>query len=141
MERRDYLMRYFDQLGEVIARLIGFRKRKDWEHAHEYIDEVSNDFLGIDINELRETDSPDLVDFLLKELNFTLDKLKILAELLKEKGETYFQQRNSVDALIFLNHSLTLFNYIDKEEKTYSLERNQKMEFINQRLAGIELMH
>ena len=47
-------MRYFDQLGEVIARLLGFRKRKDWKHAHEYLDEVADDFLRIDFDELKE---------------------------------------------------------------------------------------
>jgi hypothetical protein len=139
MERRDYLMRYFDQLGEVIARLIGFRKRKEWEHAHEHIDEVSNDFLGIDINNLKEIDSSEIVAYLIKTENFTLDKIKILAELLKEKGETYFQQLNVIDALVFFNHSITLHEFIDSEEKTFSLERNQKMEFIKERLSNIEL--
>ncbi len=139
MERKDFLMRYFEQLGEVIARMIGFRKRKDWEHAHEYIDEVSNNFLGIDINEFKEIDNQELIDFILKKQNFTFEKMKILAELLNEKGETYFQQFDMIDASIFLAHSLTLFNYIDTEEKTFSMERNQKMEFIRQRLSNIEL--
>lgn len=139
MERRDYLMRYFDQLGEVIARLLGFRKRKDWEHAHEYIDEVSNDFLGIDINELKDINETDLLEFLTKQQEFTLDKIKILAELLKEKGETYYQQFDMNSALVFLNHSLILFNHVDQEEKTFSMERNQKIEFISQRLSTIEL--
>lgn len=139
MERRDYLMRYFDQLGEVIGRLLGFRKRKDWEHAHEYINEVADDFLGIDISALKEIESSDVVDFLLNENDFTTEKFKILAELLKEKGETYFQQLDTHNALTFLEHARVIFNYINAEEKTFSLERNQKIEFINERLANIEL--
>jgi hypothetical protein len=127
---KDFLMRYFNQLGVVIAKLMGLKEKGKFQEANKVIENSLLDFglkmpdayLNIDqaklLNTLKTTDS----------LND--GQIKILAELLYQKGEIERGLSNSGVDKQYYSRALILFEYLTDNEKVYSFERGQRIDWI-----------
>ena len=70
--------------------------------------------------------------------NYTNGHLEVLAELFNAEAELYLAQGNMPGSLCYSRKSLKLFEFINKEYKTYSQERIDKMNAILQKIATLE---
>ena len=90
----DYLMRYFNQLGEVLAKILGFKSNGQFEKAGQLIENSLTDF-GLKVSEYYlSVDISRLVEELVESQKLNINQIKILAELLFEKGEIERQKGN-----------------------------------------------
>jgi hypothetical protein len=127
---KDYLMRYFNQLGVVIAKILGLKKSGKLEEAHQVIENSLTDF-GLKKSEYYlSIDISDLVRELMESHGLNIDQIKILGELLFEKGEIEKEQGNLKISRHFYSRALVLFNYITEVEKVFSFEREEKIQKI-----------
>jgi len=78
----------------------------------------------------------ELTDRLLHRHNYTHGHLEILAELFNAEAELCIAKGERSGAIEYSRKSLKLFEFIDKEYKTYSQDRIDKMELIRQRIGG-----
>jgi hypothetical protein len=133
---KDYLLRYFNQLGVVLAKILGLKEMGKYEEAEEVIEQALTDsglrrsdfYLAIDesclIAELLELDT------------LNNDQINTLAELLFEKGEISRTLSNLDNSRKSYSKALVLFNYLTENEKVFSFDREQKIKKIKSILAS-----
>ena len=127
---KDYLMRYFNQLGVVLARILGLKDKGRFEEASKVIENSLLDFGLKTPEEYLNMDQDELLLKLRTTYNLNDGQIKILAELLFQKGEVERGLSNSGIDKKYYSRALILLEYLTNNEKVYSLERGQRIEWI-----------
>lgn len=134
MYQKDYILRMIEMIGDLIAGVLGLIKKGDLNKASEQIGRIYYDMLKQDSSFFRNMPAGELTDKLVSEHNYTNGHLEILAELFNAEAELEMAQGNMAGSLEYFLKSLTLFKFIDTEQKTYSSERINKMTSIAERI-------
>ena len=121
MLKKDYIQRYVDELTKMIANVLQLKQNNEPEKAEEKLDEFSNNFLNISLNDLIENDNSNVVDYLLTQHNFELTHFKVLEELLYQK-HLLNKENEKLKTL-----TLTISQYVVKNDTDFSLERNNRI--------------
>lgn len=82
--------------------------------------------LDLDLNELLNISSIDIIKFLQEDKKFNKDHLDKIVEIFFELGSVI----NNDFKINFLEKSLTIFDYLNQISLTYSVDRIAKMEKI-----------
>lgn len=135
MFQRDYLMRQFEQLGQVLAKVMGFKEKGDYKSAMEIIEESSEKMLKEQLDFFEELPDENFTETLLEKGTENLEYLHIAAELLFHKADIQLKENNEEKAISNLKKSLMLFEYVQMNDTTYSLDRDFKMEIIKKILG------
>lgn len=138
MYQKDYILRMIEMIGDLIAAILGKIRKGDFEHASDQLARIYYDVLREDASFFRTLPADEITGKLLDDHNYTNGHLEILAELFNAEAELSQAQGNIVASIEYSMKSLILFEFIDKEEKTYSLERINKMETIRNRIDTIK---
>ena len=137
MYQKDYILRMIEMFGELLAGIFGLIKKGDYTRASEQIGKVYYDLLKEDASFFRAIPEEDLTVRLIQEHNYTNGHLEILAELFNAEAELSLAQGNKSGCLEYSRKSLILFEFVDTNQKTYSLERINKMESIRKRIETL----
>ena len=137
MYQKDYILRMIEMLGELIAAILGLIKKGDYKQASEQLGKIYYDMLKEDASFFRAIPEGELTHKLLQEHNYTNGHLEILAELFNAEAELELAQENRTGSLEYSNKSLILFEFIDAAQKTYSLERINKLAAIRERIEKL----
>ncbi len=122
MIKKDYIQRYLDELTKMIAVVLQLKQNNEPELADIKIDEFANNFLGIDLIALIETEPKKLIGKLLSNYNFEITHFKILEELLYQK---YLLIPSNVN---LKNCTLEVTNYLIEIDKDFSFERQNRIQ-------------
>jgi hypothetical protein len=139
MYQKDYILRMIEMLGDLIAGILGLIKKGEYRQASEQLGKIYYDMLKEDAAFFREIPADNLTHKLIKEHNYTNGHLEILAELFNAEAELEVSQGHKSDSLKYFEKSLMLFEFIDREQKTYSAERQEKMNSISEKIQAIRL--
>ena len=139
MYQKDYILRMIEMLGDLLAAIFGLIKKGDYKRASEKLGKIYYDMLKEDAAFFRAIPADELTHKLLKEHNYTNGHLEILAELFNAEAELDLAQGNRSACLEYSTKSLILFEFIDREQKTYSSERLEKMAAISKRIEEMQL--
>lgn len=120
-------------IRELIMGILGLIKKGDLDIAGEKIDNLYYDFLKEDAAFFTSIPAEELTKRLLQEHNYTHGHLEILAWLFDTEAELELARGNRKMSQEFSQKSLTLFEFIENEQKTYSLERTEKIEALKKR--------
>lgn len=134
MIQRDFIKRQLEELGRAIRKIIAdLLKLKELGKLDEGIviaQETLKSTFDMDIENILSLPLNNFVETLIKEkkyrsvhLNYLGDVLFAAAELFEQKGEK--KKSNELNQRV-----LIIFNYVNQTEKTFSLERNNKIEKI-----------
>lgn len=123
-----------EMLGDIIAGILGLIKKGEYKQASDQLGKIYYDMLKEDAAFFRTIPEDELTPKLLKEHNYTNGHLEILAELFNAEAELELAQGNRSGCLEYSKKSLILFKFVDREQKTYSLERTEKMAAIRNRI-------
>jgi hypothetical protein len=132
MEHRDYLMKYFQQLSTVLARMIGLKQQGRREEAMEVADEALKELPGITIALVEQIPADKLISVLVYEKKLTSPMLDFLAGVIYEKAFLLDEPDARKD---LLRKCLLVFEYLNEKEKSYSAERQEKMGIIQEELG------
>jgi hypothetical protein len=138
MYQKDYILRMIEMFGELLAGIFGLIRKGQYNRATEQIGKVYYDMLREDASFFRVIPEKDLTNKLILEHNYTNDHLEILAELFNAEAELELAQGNKSGSLEYSRKSLILFEFVDTNQKTYSLERINKMESIRKRIETLK---
>lgn len=137
MIKRDYFLRWTQELAKVIARLIG----KDPEDALELLDKSLEEQLQLDAKALADIPKEQLIDYLTNSRGFDLAQLEFVAEILYLQCHNLQQQlpqsQDFAGQKDKLEKALTIFEHVEKEQDIFSLERQSKMSGIRTKLAEL----
>jgi hypothetical protein len=123
-----------EMAAKMLASILGLIKGGDTQKASEDLENMYYDILKEDAAFFRGIPEEKLTEKLLHEHNYTNGHLEILAELFCAEAELCQAQDNKQGCIEYSRKSLILFDFIDKEQKTYSKERIVKMDLLRKRM-------
>jgi hypothetical protein len=134
MYQKDYILRMIEMIGDLIAVIRNMIKKGEYKQASDRLSDIYYNVLREDASFFRTIPESDLTNKLLQDHNYTNGHLEILAELFNAEAELCLARDNKSGSIEYSRKSLILFEFIDSEQKTYSLERINKMETIRKRI-------
>jgi hypothetical protein len=137
MYQKDFVLRMIEMFGELLAGIMGLIRKGEYTQAYDQIGRMYLDMLKEDASFFRSLSENDLAQSLLKNHNYTNGHLEILAELYNAEAELSLARGNKSDSLQFSRKSLIIFEFIDADQKTYSLERLNRIETIKKRIDNL----
>jgi hypothetical protein len=120
MFQRDYLQRLIEEAGQVIARLAGLRERRAYEAALKLLDEVYDAYFPFSRHQIAHTEPEDLPGT----EDLSDDQVTILADLMREEAEIWFDQGQWERGQARLRGALHLLRELDAQQPDlYSFDR------------------
>ena len=135
--QKDFILRMIEMIGEFIALLLGLIKKGDIEEATKSLDKAYNTFLREDASFFRAIPSDKLTDDLLQKHNYTNQHLEILAELFYAEAELRYTKQDWKSSLEFYQKSLLLLDFVERENKAFSMEKQTRRGEINSRIEEV----
>lgn len=133
MEQRDYLKKQIDQLGQVLAKLfselIGLKNSGQFNAGIELTDQTLKNELDFDVQGLLDIPTDKFIDRLVAQKGLTNENLDKLAEILMFIADN----REDNNKQLF-EKCLTIYEYLEKIDSIYSLDRYWKMKRIKNEL-------
>jgi hypothetical protein len=137
MYQKDYILRMIEMLGDLIAAVFGLVRKGHFQQANENLERIYYDMLKEDAAFFRSIPKEDLIHELLEKHDYTNGHLEILAELFNAEAELAAAQGNPQGCLEYSEKALLLFEFIDLQQKTLSLDRLDKMTLIRDRITKL----
>ncbi|MGC9342415.1 MAG: hypothetical protein ACP5E3_06935, partial [Bacteroidales bacterium] len=97
-------------------------------------------FLKEDAAYFRNLENRKLTENLLSKHNYTNGHLEILSELFLAEAELANSKGDSERSLNYYQKSRILLEFVMDETKTFSIEKNQKLEVLKNKIANLEIM-
>jgi hypothetical protein len=133
---KDFLMRYFNQLGIVLAKILGLKNKGKFEEANQMIEDSLADFGLMIPEEYLSMDDSIFIAEITGTLGLNKDQIRALSELLFEKGDIERLSGKEDSARNFLSKTLILLDYLTGIEKVFSFEREDRIKWINSYLSN-----
>ncbi len=137
MYQRDYILRMIEMLGELIAGIFKLIRVGDFTKASQAIENAYYDFLKKDASFFRNLKKENIVHELLQYHNYVNGHLEILSELFYADAEYHYAHKNFPLSLEFYEKALILFEFVEKESKTFSLDKKSKIESVKDRIKQL----
>jgi hypothetical protein len=135
MRQDDYFLRQIDILGRILGKILTELLKK--KSSGEIMDSVEvtaqalKSELDIDLKSLILVGNENLVEFLKTEKKFGDQHLEKMAELFFILGQDIKNEK----ALLYLEKSVTIYEYLNKTSSTYSLDRIYKIDKIKKMIS------
>lgn len=131
MERRDYLMTQIQQLGRflriLVERLRGKTSKLDIETSFIQMNEDFTEKCGFDISLLASPNFEELRNEIIHLRAYNSENIELLADFMVVMIDK--SEQSPVSIIVRLkNNALRLYEEIEITDKTYSIERQMKME-------------
>ncbi|MDX2306240.1 MAG: hypothetical protein NW226_25755 [Microscillaceae bacterium] len=126
----DYLMRQLKELVRVLTIIQGLRKKGKYEEVEQVIAVSLQSMIGIELSELDALSTDHLTDHLIQQEGISNEALKIIAELLFERGDMYWEMEEKLKAQENFNKSKQIYEHIVEHGRAYSLDWNSKISHI-----------
>ena len=132
MEQKDYLLREIEKIGAVMRAILNrFTGNTEnlaitIEKRFEQTKEQLFDETGLDLDEFLNLDMAETKEFIRHFKGINIANLEMLAEILFHLGV----ENKSGNENIVLSKALILFELCNETDKTYSTERELKIEMI-----------
>ena len=136
MNSKDYLIRYFQQLGEVLAAIAGFRDKKKHQLALDEINQTLNAWFMMSESDIEQLSTVELCEKVLSSPSPHFEKEKTIAELLYQKAITCYEMKKSAETQALFMKTLALYKAIDAQSREYSIEIQQRIAELDKLLSG-----
>jgi tetratricopeptide (TPR) repeat protein len=136
--QKDFILRMIEMLGELIAGILGLIKKGDFRQASQSLENAYYDFLKQDASLFRSIAKEKLTDELIKKHNYTHGHLEILSGLFYAEAELLYAQGNNSESIEFYEKALILYEFVDKESKSFSFDNQSKISIIQNRIAQLK---
>lgn len=135
MFNQDFIMRQIQQMTQVLNKiLIQVLNLRKIDNQAETLNILNNELIeevGFDIEEILAIQTEaELISFI-KKTGFNTENLNILADIFFEVADQGLEDpdKNEISIKLF-NMTLGLYEYIEKSENIYSIDRNLKISMI-----------
>jgi tetratricopeptide (TPR) repeat protein len=135
MFKQDYLLKLIEEVGRVAAQVMGYRQRNAYDEALQLLGETYEAFFPFNGEQLGNTEEEDLISWLVEEHGLEVPQLEVVADLLREEAEVYFQQGDWEDGQSRLHKALRVLQHLNQSQPTlYSFVRYEKIAALQARL-------
>jgi len=126
-----------EMIGEFIAMILGLLKRGDLEQAERVLERGYMDFLRQDAVFFHSLSNEKLTTGLIEEHHYQHGHLSVLAELFFAEGELWHAQKKLDRAKKCYEKSLVLLEFLEKEDRTWSEKREERISVIRKKIAAL----
>ena len=130
MEQKDYLQKQINQLGrllgELLSNLLGLKSQGQINDGVEITNQVLKRELDLNIQELINIRTDNFINTLKTGKSFNNQNLDKLADILLLIADN----KQGKDKQMLYEKCLTIYEYLEKVENVYSLDRQWKIERI-----------
>lgn len=137
MFQKDYILRMVEMIGDLIAALLGLIKKGDLEQAEKILERGYYELLRRDASFFQLIPKEQLTDKLLSDHDYTNGHLSVLSELFYAEATLSEAQNRSDNALTCYEKSLTLLEYLEQEDKTWSAKRDERKIHLKERIVAL----
>ncbi|MES2284252.1 MAG: hypothetical protein V4547_01105 [Bacteroidota bacterium] len=134
MIQRDFIKRQLEELGRAVAKIISdILKLKEQGKVDEGIviaQETLESTFDLNIENILSLPLNNFVETLIKEKKYSSVHLNYLGDVLFASAELFEQKGEKKRSNELYQRVLVIFNYVNQTEKTFSVERNNKIEKI-----------
>ncbi len=138
MIQKDYILRMLEMLAEMLASILNYIKKGEFEKAYTALENAYQTLLKEDSFFFQNIPIEKLTDELIQEHHYTNSHLEILSELFYAEAELQFAKGNKNESLVLYLKSSILFEFLEKATKLFSTERQAKKKSIYKRIAEIK---
>ena len=126
-----------EMIGDLIAGILGLIRKGEFQQASESLESAYYEFLKEDASFLQSIPKENLTEKLLTEHNYGNGHLEILAELFYAQAELFYAQAIKNKSLEFYEKSLILMEFVTRESKSFSLDKQSKISLIKNRIEQL----
>ena len=134
MFQKDYILRMVEMIGDLIAALLGLIKKGDLEQAEKILERGYFELLRRDASFFQLIPKEQLTDKLLGDHHYTNGHLEVLSELFFAEATLSEAQNKLNNSLICYEKSLTLLEFLEQEDKTWSAKRDERKSLLKERI-------
>ena len=124
MPKEDYLIKFLEKLGRVVAAMLGFREKGFPDDSLRVADEMYKELLHLDIHTLSSMPLEKYVK-IVAEGNYSASYLEGLAELTYQTAKSFSDKSDTQAANSFYEKSLQAYYLLNEKDKTFSFERER----------------
>ncbi len=137
MLRKDYIVRQFEEFGKFLAIVMGLKTDSKFIELEELINTSALKFTNIEIKIAEGLPDKDLIQLLTENYELKEANLKMLGDLLYEKGIGYSKLFKEGEAENAFKKALIIFEFIKENslEIDFSLDMHFKMNSLKQLLS------
>jgi hypothetical protein len=130
MYRRDYFLKLVQQFTKVLEKLMGLKEKGDIQQAEQLIHEAYIGLFNLNRATLLNISDHQFIEKMKKDNKLKEEQLEVLAKLFFQDAEIIEgDEKNNL-----YTKSLLIFEYLNKEQKMYSFEREDLILQLKQRL-------
>ncbi len=137
MFQKDYILRMVEMIGDLIAALLGLIKKGDLEQAEKILERGYYELLRRDASYFQLIPKEQLTDKLLSDHDYTNGHLSVLSELFCAEATLNEAQNRPDNALTCYEKSLTLLEFLEQEDKTWSAKRDERKIHLKERIEAL----
>ena len=138
MFRKDFLEKQLEELGLVIAKLIGdfldVKQEISFSRGTEKVNEALQTEFNISLEEIQAIDKDKLIEHLTQTKQLKTGTLNLLADLLFATATFIENSENPGPAKDLFSKTLLLYDHVNKEQKTFSEARQQKINTLKSKI-------
>lgn len=134
MFERDYILRIIQQFARMIAHIIGLKEQGKYDEALEEIKDAYGNTLKLNYDEVVGYNEKEWDEFL---RTHSHQEWEMVSDLLRLEGEILVEMNRRDGSCFRLYKALDLLHYVEEADKTYSLDRKQKIAGIEDTLSGM----
>lgn len=136
MFRKDYIMRQYEEFGKFLAIVLGFKANQQFTELEELINTSAFKYTNIEVEIAEKLPNKDFIQLLTENYELKEANLKMLGDLLYEKGIGYSKQLKEKEAENAFQKTLLIFEFIKETslESDFSLDMHFKMNSLKQML-------
>ncbi|MBK7668804.1 MAG: hypothetical protein IPJ32_16585 [Sphingobacteriaceae bacterium] len=136
MFRKDYIMRQYEEFGKFLAIVLGFKADSKFAELEELINTSAFKYTNIEVEIAEKLPNKDFIQLLTENYELKEANLKMLGDLLYEKGIGYSKQLKEKEAENAFQKTLLIFEFIKETslESDFSLDMHFKMNSLKQML-------
>ncbi len=138
MPKEDYLIKFLEKLGRVVAAMLGFREKGFPEQGIHLADEIYKELIHLDIDTLKTIPVAKFTEIIKKE-NYTAFYLESLAELTYQTAESFSDKNDIQAANSFYAKSLQTYYLLNEKDKTFSFEREKIIKHLEEIISPEDL--
>lgn len=128
MIEKDYIMKLMQQFFKDLEKLVSNQREKgDIQNIQVQLCDLYKDYFKKDESFFYNESYLTIIEYLESKDCNVIDHMEMLAELLYH--DALIKQNSDLKRNLLVK-SLELFKYLNENSKTFSLERNQKIDFI-----------
>lgn len=137
MYQKDYILRMLEMLAEMIGAIMSLISKGKYGPATKALENAYQTLLKEDASFFQIIPTNKLTEKLLQEHHYTNGHLEIPAELFLAEAELQFSQGKKEKSIELYEKSLVLFEFLEKERKTYSDPGSSKIDSIKGKIKEI----